>query len=115
MVDHKKSPNHYLSLIIPAYMQGRTIERDVLRVKRILEKMPYRYEIIVVVDGELDNTFERAKRVKSSRVKVVGYKKNHGKGYAVRYGMANAKGDIVAFLDAGMDIDPTAVSLLLDT
>lgn len=115
MADHKKSPNHFLSLIIPAYMQGKTIEHDIFRVKRILEKLPYRYEVIVVVDGELDNTFERAKRVKSSSIKVVGYKKNRGKGYAVRYGMANAKGDVIAFLDAGMDIDPTAVSLLLDT
>ena len=41
-------------------------------------------------------------------------KKNWGKGYAVKYGMLKAKGDIVGFIDAGMDITLSSISILID-
>ena len=43
-----------------------------------------------------------------------GYKNNHGKGYAIRYGMAKTKGDYIAFIDSGMEIDPNGISLILE-
>ncbi len=114
MATKKKSLSSLVSLIIPAYKQENTIQKDLLRAKKVMDETGYNYEIILVVDGELDKTFERAKKVSSSRIKVVGYPHNHGKGYAVRFGMANSKGDVIAFLDAGMDINPTGISILLD-
>ncbi len=101
--------NKTISLIIPAYKQQRTIAKDLKRIKGIMDKSEFSYEIIVVVDGELDRTAQEARKIRSPFVKVVGYKKNHGKGYAVRYGMANAKGDFIAFLDAGMDLNPESL------
>ncbi len=62
----------------------------------------------------MDKTFEEAKKAKSKKIKVVGYQENKGKGYAVRYGMARAKGDPVAFIDAGMEIDPNGISMILE-
>jgi len=67
-----------------------------------------------VIDGKVDRTFERAKTIKSPNINIIGYEKNHGKGYAVRYGMAKAKGDLIAFIDSGMDINPNAISMLLE-
>ncbi|MBI4039334.1 glycosyltransferase [Candidatus Daviesbacteria bacterium] len=104
-----------LSVVIPAYRQERTITADVRRILQTLEEglFQYDYEIIVVVDGQADKTLEHAKKVKSAKIKVIGYDKNHGKGYAVRYGMARAKGDLVAFIDAGQDISPKGIMMLL--
>jgi len=48
-------------------------------------------------------------------VKVVGYKKNLGKGHAVRYGIAKSSGDIIGFMDAGFDLDPEGLMMLLST
>jgi glycosyltransferase involved in cell wall biosynthesis len=45
---------------------------------------------------------------------VIGYEKNQGKGFAVRKGMLEAKGDVVGFIDGGMDIDPTGIALLIN-
>lgn len=70
--------------------------------------------MIVVVDGELDKTTARAREIRSSKIKIVGYKTNHGKGHAVRFGMARAEGDIIAFIDSGMDINPNGLSMLLE-
>ena len=109
----KKPKNHFLSVIVPAYRQEKTIQRDLSRIQKVLQKIRYDYRIICVVDGKGDKTFENARKIKSKKIKVVGYEKNHGKGYAVRYGMSKSKGDIVAFIDAGMDIKPEGLSMLL--
>ena len=110
----KKRRNHFLSVIVPAYRQEKTIQRDLRRIQKALEKIRYDYKIICVVDGQEDKTFKNAKKIESKKIKVVGYKENHGKGYAVRYGMSKSKGDIVAFIDAGMDIKPEGLSMLLE-
>lgn len=103
----------YLSLIIPAYKQQKTIERDLRKIKNIVDRLPYTYEIIVVVDGIVDKTIQQAKKVRSPKIKVVSYPHNHGKGYAVRFGMAHARGSVISFLDAGMDLNPKSLAILL--
>jgi len=103
-----------LSVIVPAYKQEKTIYKDLNQIKKALDQIRYDYELIVVVDGKEDKTFQQANRCRSTKIKVVGYEQNHGKGYAVRYGMARAKGDPIAFIDAGMEIDPNGLSMILE-
>lgn len=110
----KKKTKKLLSVIIPAYKQEKTITQDVRKIEEVLKKIRYDYEIICVVDGKVDKTFQNAKKLKSGKIKVVAYEKNKGKGYAIRYGMARTGGDLIAFLDAGMDIDPNGLSMLLE-
>lgn len=107
---------HLLSVVVPAYKQEKTIKKDIKMIKMALKEglpVDYDYEIICVVDGLLDNTLKEAKKVKSKKVKVFGYKVNQGKGYAVRYGMKKAKGELISFLDAGMEISPKSITMLM--
>lgn len=110
----KKRNKNLLSVIVPAYKQEKTIIRDLKRIEKVLQQIRYDYEIICVVDGKVDKTFANAKKVKSKKIKVIGYEKNKGKGYAIRYGMARTNGDLIAFIDAGMEINPNGLSLLLE-
>lgn len=103
-----------LSLIMPAYKQEKTINRDIRNIDKVLSAIKIKYEIIVVVDGFVDKTFQNAKRIKNRRIKVIGYPQNLGKGYAIKKGVEKAKGDIIGFLDAGMDLDPHEISYMLD-
>lgn len=103
-----------LSLIIPAYRQEKTIGRDLRNIAHELSKLAIPYEIIVVVDGMNDQSYEVAKSVKARQLYVYGYKTNHGKGYAVRYGMAHSKGDLIGFIDAGGDISASSLSMMLE-
>lgn len=105
--------NVQLSVIVPAYKQSRTIESSIRKLKETLDTTQYSYEIVIVVDGTVDATLKHAKRCASSKVRVVGYAHNKGKGYALRYGMARSKGDIVAFIDSGTDLDPKGLHMLL--
>lgn len=110
----KRKQNKLLSLIIPVYFQEKIIAKNLRYIIGELDFLSYPYELIVVIDGEGDNSFFEAKKVHSSCIRVVGYKTNHGKGYAVRYGMAKSKGDIIGFLDSGGDIKEQALSMLLE-
>ncbi|HNZ84314.1 MAG TPA: glycosyltransferase [Candidatus Woesebacteria bacterium] len=110
-----KSNRHFLSVIVPVYKQEKTITKDLTNILNVLDQIRYDYELIVVVDGiSVDNSYRLAKNIKSKNLTVTGYKNNHGKGYAVRYGMAKSKGDYVSFIDSGMEIDPNGISLILE-
>lgn len=114
MLEVKKVKNHFLSVVIPAFKKEKMIAKDLWRIKKVLDHIRYDYEIVLVVDGMKDKTYEKAKQVRSKKIKVIGYKHNKGKGYAVRYGMARTKGDLVAFIDAGMEIDPNGLGMALE-
>lgn len=105
-----------ISVIIPCFKQEKTIARDLRRIYKTLSYIRYKTEIICVVDGMVDKTYEKAMDFskKNTRIKVVGYETNRGKGYAVRFGMARCRGSIVGFIDSGMDINPNGLSMLLE-
>lgn len=107
----------FVSVIMPAYKAEKFIAQSLTNTGKVLDEIRYPYEIICVVDGIVDRTFDVAKRIAEKshgKVKVVGYQRNLGKGHAVRYGMAQTKGDIVGFIDAGSDINPNGISMLLE-
>ena len=103
-----------LSLVVPAYKQEKTIVKDLISLDKALLPLPFKHEILVVVDGFLDKTFQKANSIKNSHIKVLGYEENKGKGFALKLGVKEAKGDIIGFIDAGMDLDPTEISIMLD-
>lgn len=105
---------HFVSLIIPVYKQEKTIVRDIKRIKGVLDTIRYPHEIIVVIDGILDKSLTRVKQARIPQVRIVSYRHNQGKAYAIRTGMKYTKGDYVMFMDAGMEIDPNGISMLLE-
>jgi len=106
---------HFLSVIVPVYKQEKTIADDLSTILYNLDQIRYDYEVIAVVDGiDVDNSYKIANRIHHSKLKVIGYQHNHGKGYAVRYGMAHTKGDYVAFIDSGLEIDSNGISMILE-
>lgn len=98
--------NPKLSIVIPAYKEEKNIYKTISDILKAHDVLDYDYEVIVVVDGSPDKTADEARRHKSKKVQVYEYKKNHGKGYALKYGTERAKGDIITFVDAGGDFDP---------
>ena len=105
-----------LSVVVPAYKQEKTIKKDLENILSTLDNglgNDYNYEVICVVDGHVDNTFKKAASIKSKNLKVFTYEDNKGKGHAVRFGMSKAKGELISFLDSGMDISPKGMMMLM--
>ncbi len=103
-----------LSLVVPVFKQEKTIFHNLKLLIEELDTLSLSYELIVVIDGIVDRSMQQAKKIISPHIKVVGYETNHGKGYAVRFGMAKCRGDIIGFIDAGGDLKAQGVSMLLE-
>jgi dolichyl-phosphate beta-glucosyltransferase len=95
----------YLSIIIPAYNEERRILRTLSETFDYLDAQKYESEVIVVNDGSSDRTVERARGFEirgQGRLRLIENPGNRGKGYSVRNGMLQAKGEILLFYDADL-------------
>lgn len=94
------------SIIIPAFNEGHKIATDVLAAAEFLSGNFNSGEIIVVDDGSSDDTAENAEIPTPAHIKlhVIRYEDNRGKGYAVRRGILESRGDEVLFADSGLCI-----------
>ena len=90
-----------VSVIIPARDEASFIGSLIPKVKGSLSGYPY--EIIVVDDASRDRTGDIAQ---SHGAMVVSHERNLGKGAAMKTGVENARGDILAFLDSDRAHDP---------
>jgi dolichyl-phosphate beta-glucosyltransferase len=95
------SVSPFLTLIVPAYNEAKSIRRTLGAIQSYLDQQPYSYEIIVSADGD-DGTRELVAEVAAvdSRVSVIGSAERGGKGRGIRNGVALARGQIIGFCDA---------------
>jgi len=104
-----------ISIVIAAYNEEKRIKPSLFKVKEYLTKQGMDYEIIVVDDGSNDNTARVVTDVAQdiSHVLVIHYKKNRGKGYALRKGVLASKGEVVLVTDADLSTPIEELSKLL--
>jgi dolichyl-phosphate beta-glucosyltransferase len=90
------------SIIIPSYNEENRIKSTLLLVDDYLISNNIDAEIIVVSDGSSDKTefIVDELRKKIRNLQLIRYSKNNGKGYAVKIGVENSRGEYILFLDA---------------
>lgn len=96
-----------LSIVIPAYREEAKIGRDVAAAGAFLDRAGLSGEVIVVDDGSPDATSAAARLAPlppGVARRVIRYRRNRGKGYAVRRGMLATRGEYAMFTDSGMCI-----------
>ena len=101
----------YLSVLIPAYNEERTLERVIDTVLKVPEDL----EIVLIDDGSSDGTWRvMQSRVDGDRVRSVRHDVNRGKGAAIRTGLTHARGQIVLIQDADLEYSPDDYGALLE-
>ncbi len=103
-----------LSIVVPTYRQEKTIETDIKSIAGVIAKLNIDYEIIVVVDGVVDNSHLKLKKINNKEIKIIIFDENQGKGKAVCEGVLSASGDVIGFIDGGMDINPKEIEQMLE-
>ena len=95
-------PTH--SIVIPAYNESARLGATLDKVLAYVHAQQWDAEVIVVNDGSRDNTAEivRSFAAKDPALRLVENPGNRGKGYSVRNGMLNARGQIILFSDADL-------------
>lgn len=103
----RETASVYLSVIIPAYNEEKRIAKTLWRVHEYLSGQAYPYEILLVLDGPSDATYDVAQKLSGEipYLKIINRKKNRGKGFTVREGMLAARGRIRLFSDADNSTD----------
>lgn len=91
-----------LSLVLPCFNEGATIERTVRAVAAWFQKAGIDGEIIVVDDGSTDESAVIVQALQRSFpfLKVLLHERNQGYGGAVTAGLDVAQGDIIGFMDS---------------
>jgi dolichyl-phosphate beta-glucosyltransferase len=103
------------SIVIPAYNEGHRLAATLEKVLAYLKEQGWDSEVVVVNDGSQDNTADivRSFAEKHPSLRLIENPGNRGKGYSVRNGMLNARGQILLFSDADLSSPIEEVPKLL--
>lgn len=97
-----------LSIIIPVYNSQNNLES---LVKQIQEKIKIEYEIILINDESIDNSWEIIKKISFSEKNIIGINllKNVGQDNAIMAGLYHANGSYVIIMDDDLQHDPNYI------
>lgn len=98
-----------VSIVVPVYNGGAFIAESLNVMIGTLERLDQPFELLVVSDGSRDDTAAQARLVDDPRVIVLEYPDNQGKGHAISHGLARARGALIGWLDADLDLHPDVI------
>lgn len=107
--EDRERKEFFVSVVIPVFNEEATVGNIVTRTKKTLEQLGVSYEILVVDDGSDDRSADIAQELKAHVLK----KAHQGKGFALRSGFRQAKGELVVTLDADGSHQPEEIPLVL--
>ena len=108
-------PPPRLTVVVPAYREERRLPASLARLPRALDAVGLPpLEVIVVDDGSDDGTARVVDAAAALDPRIVrrSHRPNRGKGYAVRIGVAAARGDWILVTDADLSTPPEDAAAL---
>ena len=92
------------SIVVPAYNERARIGKTLEEILAHVRQHAWNAEVVIVDDGSRDETFQIARQFacENPQVRVLQNPGNQGKGYSVRNGVLNARGEILLFTDADL-------------
>jgi glycosyltransferase involved in cell wall biosynthesis len=101
-----------VTIVVPVFNEEATVGAVIERL--LTMALPIPREILVVNDGSTDGTRGVLDALPSNAsLRIVHAAANGGKGLAIRTGVEEARGTIVAIQDADLELDPTEIATLL--
>lgn len=104
-----------LSVVVPIYNEEENIPELCRRVFAALDQSGLSYELILVDDGSVDESFNRLKAVAAHKpfVKIIRFRRNFGQTAAMAAGFNAASGSVVIPMDGDLQNDPSDIPRLV--
>jgi len=105
-----------LSIIIPAYRAEKLLKKNIPRIVEKMDLISKDYEILIISGRGPDRTVEVAGEIekRNKRARLVYRDARLGKGKALSIGFSEAKGNIVVYTDADLEIDPKYILNIIE-
>jgi glycosyltransferase involved in cell wall biosynthesis len=105
-----------VSVIVPLFNEAENVNRLCEAIIAACDKLPNRYEIILVDDGSSDGTSELVdlQAEQYSQISVLHFMRNFGQTAAMVAGFDHATGDVIVPMDGDLQNDPEDIKILLD-
>ncbi len=104
----------HISVISPVYQAQFILDELVLRIVTSIEKITLDYEIVLVDDGSVDDSWAKIEEHCITNKKIVGLKlsRNFGQHYTITAGLDQSKGDWVVVMDCDLQDQPEEIENL---
>jgi glycosyltransferase involved in cell wall biosynthesis len=112
---HQQQHRTDVSVVVPLYNEEESLKELHQQLRTALSRVSNRYEIIFIDDGSTDRSFEVLRSLKrfDNRVKIIRFRRNHGKSAALSVGFQQAQGNVVITMDADLQDDPAEIPSLV--
>jgi dolichyl-phosphate beta-glucosyltransferase len=108
-------PAPWISVVVPAYNEEAGIVATVGRLREWLEERDDDFEILVVDNASEDRTAERVEPLcEGERMRLLRNERNRGKGYSMRRGMLEARGELRLHCDADCATSLPSLPVMLE-
>lgn len=100
-----------ISIVVPVFNESSLINELIERVKNNVQLITEDYEIILVDDGSIDETWQLIENESSIEHRIRGFRfsRNFGHHYAITAGIYNAKGEWVVVMDGDLQDRPEVI------
>jgi dolichyl-phosphate beta-glucosyltransferase len=98
-----------LSIVFPLFNEENRLPKLFKEIKKFSKKSKLTLEFIFVNDGSIDNSLILIKKfkkenIKKINIKIIHYKKNRGKGYALKKGVLVGNKDWILTMDVDLSV-----------
>ncbi len=112
---NKPDSSPALSVVIPLYNEEESLPELYQAIKKVVDAQGLSHEILFVDDGSNDRSLQVIKGLGKTdpAVRVLSFRKNHGKSAALQVGFNHCRGDMVITMDADLQDDPNEIPNLI--
>lgn len=105
-----------LSVVVPVRNESPNLVELYNELTITLEKWGRQYEIIIVDDGSVDNTFEILEELqaKDVRLRIVRFRRNFGQTAGFAAGFSRARGRLIVTADGDLQNDPSDIPAMVE-
>lgn len=103
-----------VSIIIPAYNCLNIVKEQIVVLESWVLNWKFSTEIIIVIDGNFKQEDYSKLSKNTHHIKIVGYRENKGKGFAIKEGFKYSKGAFILYTDADIPFSESSYKNVME-